>query len=628
MDPPKKRGRPPGTKNKAQLGSSPASRSPLTAVPQPPPPPPAHETAQRYSALMIAASWIHTPCVRLNSKDAFLLGGHISGLEALFVRCVCHECLAQSTSGAVFSLEEWFPHTRTQSDLNLNSIQVIQRGMPPVPLGSWMRAASAHYGGKDLVGKSIYVYWYGEPRVYNKEVTGYGRWYPAIIRGYIEATGEHRINYKEGNRWSPEDYLMYLPAAHVHFGPQKPKINEPPAARPAGVRSLAETSLCADSAAGGAEVPQPPPPHPSHRVEQTLMPELLPPAPAPPSFSPQAGRRGAAQPRVGVRARQPRKPRTKAAARLLSDSDTTEEDMVDEESEGATLDEAAAKDGAPSSSLDSDAFNSEDSDGFVGRPKKKARKQARRPPHASQPWQGGVAEGLQGIGHSRPAPPPPPSRTPAAPKPAPAAHSHARPAATSSAQHQHQQGSERPRSSGTIKLTAKLHSAKALGDKPAGAPAGAHSQHPAPPARASDGLREGSAKRGPQDEGWEKRPGAGEGGSMRSDPLWNTPTKLRSPRSGAIPSLPSHPPVRAVHGSPAAAAAGVVPEGSNATARAPPSRLHQSSHGPSIAQPPGPCRVSPPAATPAAAAAAVAAEMKRRLRRMCKQWQAGCDGGN
>eukprot|EP00983_Pelagomonas_calceolata_P120933 1160750-Pelagomonas_calceolata.AAC.7 len=75
---------------------------------------------------------------------------------------------------------------------------------------------------------------------------------------------------------------MYLPAAHVHFGPQKPKINEPPAARPAGVRSLAETSLCADSAAGGAEVPQPPPPHPSHRVEQTLMPELLPPAPAPP----------------------------------------------------------------------------------------------------------------------------------------------------------------------------------------------------------------------------------------------------------------------------------------------------------------------------------------------------------
>eukprot|EP00983_Pelagomonas_calceolata_P120930 1160750-Pelagomonas_calceolata.AAC.4 len=98
MDPPKKRGRPPGTKNKAQLGSSPASRSPLTAVPQPPPPPPAHETAQRYSALMIAASWIHTPCVRLNSKDAFLLGGHISGLEALFVRCVCHECLAQSTS--------------------------------------------------------------------------------------------------------------------------------------------------------------------------------------------------------------------------------------------------------------------------------------------------------------------------------------------------------------------------------------------------------------------------------------------------------------------------------------------------------------------------------------------------
>eukprot|EP00983_Pelagomonas_calceolata_P120931 1160750-Pelagomonas_calceolata.AAC.5 len=41
-------------------------------------------------------------------------------------------CSSFGASGAVFSLEEWFPHTRTQSDLNLNSIQVIQRGMPPV----------------------------------------------------------------------------------------------------------------------------------------------------------------------------------------------------------------------------------------------------------------------------------------------------------------------------------------------------------------------------------------------------------------------------------------------------------------------------------------------------------------
>lgn len=86
-------------------------------VPQPPPPPPLQQQQQqafnnapteagadeyapeKYSALMQAASWIHTPCVRLNARDGFLLGGHISSLEALFVRCVCRECLEQSTSG-------------------------------------------------------------------------------------------------------------------------------------------------------------------------------------------------------------------------------------------------------------------------------------------------------------------------------------------------------------------------------------------------------------------------------------------------------------------------------------------------------------------------------------------------
>jgi len=37
-----------------------------------------------------------------------------------------HEPHLCSVSGAVFSLEEWFPHSRTQSALNINSIHVIQ----------------------------------------------------------------------------------------------------------------------------------------------------------------------------------------------------------------------------------------------------------------------------------------------------------------------------------------------------------------------------------------------------------------------------------------------------------------------------------------------------------------------
>jgi len=85
------------------LHGTPGQRGAGLHVPQPPPPlqapEPVHDTAQKYSALMQASSWIHTPCVRLNAKDAFLLGGHISGLEALFVRCVCRDCLRQSTSG-------------------------------------------------------------------------------------------------------------------------------------------------------------------------------------------------------------------------------------------------------------------------------------------------------------------------------------------------------------------------------------------------------------------------------------------------------------------------------------------------------------------------------------------------
>jgi len=111
----RKRGRPPSMKKRGEEGSSGGKAqkeggqaSTQELPPQPPLPPPANpepdpamnETAQKYSSLMQAASWIHTPCVRLNARNAFLLGGHISGLEALFVRCVCPECLAQSSSGA------------------------------------------------------------------------------------------------------------------------------------------------------------------------------------------------------------------------------------------------------------------------------------------------------------------------------------------------------------------------------------------------------------------------------------------------------------------------------------------------------------------------------------------------
>jgi len=35
-----------------------------------------------------------------------------------------------------------------------------------------------------------------QPRTYDKQITGYGKWFYAIVRGYLPATGEHRINYK------------------------------------------------------------------------------------------------------------------------------------------------------------------------------------------------------------------------------------------------------------------------------------------------------------------------------------------------------------------------------------------------------------------------------------------------
>ncbi len=142
-------------------------------------------------------------------------------------------------------------------------------------------------------------------------------------------TRVHALALQEGARWSPEDYLVYLPAAHVHFGPQKPKINEPPVARPPGVRSLAETVLALD-AAGGADGPYPPPAPPAQRAEHSTLPALLPPAPAPPQPS-SATNRGVAK-RVGVRARQPRKPRSRPLS-VLSDTETTEEEVIDDDSE-------------------------------------------------------------------------------------------------------------------------------------------------------------------------------------------------------------------------------------------------------------------------------------------------------
>ena len=107
--------------------------------PQPPLPPPPQEhrdsmqeMAKKYQALLIAASWIHTPAVRLAGRDGFLLGGHTSAMEALFVRCICRDCLAKSTSGAVFSMEEFFIHCGLGFPGSLEPALTIQPGAQPV----------------------------------------------------------------------------------------------------------------------------------------------------------------------------------------------------------------------------------------------------------------------------------------------------------------------------------------------------------------------------------------------------------------------------------------------------------------------------------------------------------------
>jgi hypothetical protein len=202
--------------------------------------------ARRYQSLLQASTWIHKPQIRLNGRDAELLGGHKSDLDALFVRCVCGECLLKSTSGAVFSMEEFFTHSGLDARCDTSAVLVMQEGVQPVPLSKWLPAAAQHLGGPSLVGQLVYMYWYGQvsrhnicrgnstiysglhvrllylvmvwkvvrgghwgpplvlitfclqPRTYNGRITSYGRWYVATIREYLPATGEHRLNYKVG----------------------------------------------------------------------------------------------------------------------------------------------------------------------------------------------------------------------------------------------------------------------------------------------------------------------------------------------------------------------------------------------------------------------------------------------
>jgi hypothetical protein len=121
-----------------------------------------HEMARRYQSLLQASAWIHKPQIRLNGRDAELLGGHKSDLDALFVRCICRECLLKSTSGAVFSMEEFFTHSGLDARYDTSAVLVMQEGVQPVPLSKWLPAAAQHLGGHALVGQLVYMYWYGQ----------------------------------------------------------------------------------------------------------------------------------------------------------------------------------------------------------------------------------------------------------------------------------------------------------------------------------------------------------------------------------------------------------------------------------------------------------------------------------
>lgn len=123
-----------------------------------------HEMARRYQSLLQASTWIFKPRIRLNGRDAELLGGHKSDLDALFVRCVCRECLLKSTSGAVFSMEEFFTHSGLDARCDISAVLVMQEGVQPVPLSKWLPAAAQHLGGDALVGQLLYMYWYGQVR--------------------------------------------------------------------------------------------------------------------------------------------------------------------------------------------------------------------------------------------------------------------------------------------------------------------------------------------------------------------------------------------------------------------------------------------------------------------------------
>lgn len=113
----------------------PPANTDFKSAPAQAPPDSPGETAKKYQALLLAAEWIHTPEVRIGHRSAFLLGGHNSGHQCLFVRCVCSDCLAKGPKGAVFSIEELFLHAGhgpSPSPHDLGEIKVVQPQMSQV----------------------------------------------------------------------------------------------------------------------------------------------------------------------------------------------------------------------------------------------------------------------------------------------------------------------------------------------------------------------------------------------------------------------------------------------------------------------------------------------------------------
>lgn len=94
----------------------------------------------KYRALLEAASWVHTPLIRIHNIEAQLLGGHYAELSAILTNCKCSACKAESSCGRLFSLEELFVHSGLGYHYNLNSVMVLQGNCPPVSMAMVMAA--------------------------------------------------------------------------------------------------------------------------------------------------------------------------------------------------------------------------------------------------------------------------------------------------------------------------------------------------------------------------------------------------------------------------------------------------------------------------------------------------------